>query len=139
MLWRWTEILTRGGYASIGGERDVDQELVAIIAHDELVFLRVGVRFEEEFVDMQIVDQIANEFILPEIDEVKETQGIPMDETSDRIAQGIQNLKSDFRRSDSGKRNLPHRILVRIRTLGKWAVWEGRVEDCGESCRPKTQ
>lgn len=100
----------------------MDQELVVIVVHDELIFLWMCVGFEKEFVVLQIVDQVANEFILPEIDEVQETQGIPMNETPYRIAQSIQNPQTDLSGSNSGQRNHPRDTIVRIRTHGKWTI-----------------
>lgn len=88
---------------AIGRERDVDQEFVFIVSHDELVFLRVGAGLEEQFVDFEVGDQIADEFVIPEIDGVEKAEVVTMDEPAAGIIKAFDDHLPNVGRRNAGK------------------------------------
>jgi hypothetical protein len=63
----------------------VDQEFVLIVSHHELVFLGIGVWLMEQFVGFEVRNQVADEFVVPDIDNVEKAEIVSVDESSPRI------------------------------------------------------
>lgn len=76
---------------AMGRQGDVDQKRVIVISHDELVFLRVSVGLVKQLVGFEIDYEIAEEFVVPEIDGVKEAEIVAMNEPALRITQAFDD------------------------------------------------